>query len=246
MEIIMNKQYLGLLAALCVFTPQLSWAQEQAPAFNLSVNTALVSDYVFRGISQSDENFAIQGGLDIAHESGLYAGTWASSVDFNDGDEASVEIDLYAGYGNSINDVSYDLGVLYYAYPGADTAREYDFWEVYGSLGYDFDVASAALSVNYSPDYFNESDEAIYTHLGVDAPLPYDLSLSAGIGYQAIDDNASFGTDDYTDWNVGLGYDWNNLNLSLTYHDTDLDEPSDCADGCDARVVFAVSTEFGI
>ncbi len=213
-------------------------------AFSVSANTALVSDYVFRGISQSDENFALQGGFDIGHESGLYTGVWGSGVDFNDGDEGTIEIDLYAGYGGEYNGISYDIGGLYYAYPGADTARDYDFWEAYGSLGYDFDFMSASIGVNYSPDYFNESGDSLYTHLGVDVPLPNNFTLSGGVGYQEIDDNASFGVPDYTDWNVTLGYDWKDINLFVSYHDTDLDEPGECADGCDARVVFGISTAF--
>jgi len=216
----------------------------EGSAFEISANTALVSDYVFRGISQSDENFAIQGGFDVSHESGLYTGVWSSSVDFNDGDEANIEIDLYAGYAGEANGVSYDIGGLYYAYPGADSSLDYDFWEVYGSLGYDFEIASAAVGVNYSPDYFGSSGDAVYTYLGVDVPLPQNFTLSGGVGYQDIDDNASFGTPDYTNWHASIGYDWKNLNFSVTYHDTDLDEPGECADGCEARVVFGISAAF--
>ncbi len=214
---------------------------EESGDFDVSVNTAIVSDYVFRGISQSDENFAIQGGFDIGHKSGLYTGVWASSIDFNDGDEANIEIDIYAGYAGEVHGVSYDVGGLYYAYPGADSSLDYDFWEAYGSAGYDFDVASAAVGVNYSPDYFGSTGDAVYTHLGVDVPLPHNFTLSGGVGHQTIDDS-----ENYTDWNASLGYDWKNLNFSVTYHDTDLDEPSECADGCDARIVFGISAEFGI
>lgn len=240
----MNKKYLGLITAACVAIPQLSWAQEQNSAYDISANAAIVSDYVFRGITQSDENFAIQGGFDVAHDSGLYTGVWASSVDFNDGDEANVEIDLYAGYGGEVKGVSYDVGAIYYAYPGADSSLDYDFWEAYASLGYDFDVASASIGVNYSPDYFGSSGDAIYTNIGVDVPLPHNFTLSGGVGYQSIDDNASFGVPDYTNWNLSLGYDWEQFNLSVGYHDTDLDEPGECADGCSARVVFALSASF--
>ncbi len=239
-----KKGFSALVLGLCL-AGSAAYADE-GNAIEVSANTAIVSDYVFRGITQSDENFAIQGGFDIGHESGLYAGTWASSVDFNDGDEANIEIDLYAGYGGEVNGVSYDIGGLYYAYPGADSSLDYDFFEVYASLGYDFDVASASVGVNYSPDYFGGSDDATYTHLSVDVPLPHEITLSGGVGYQEIDDNAMFGVPDYTDWNVTLGYGWKNVSFFAAYHDTDLDEPSDCADGCDARVLFGISAEFGI
>lgn len=236
----------ALVLSLCLINTS-GHANEHSD-FQVSANAAIVSDYVFRGITQSDENFAIQGGFDAAHQSGLHTGVWASTVDFNDGDEASTEIDLYAGFSSTFGDISYDIGGIYYAYPGADTPREYDYWEIYGSLGYDFDKVSTSLSLNYSPDYYNESGDAFYTHLGIDVPLPQNLTLISGIGYQTIDDNASFGIgkDNYTDWNVGLGYDWRSLNFSVTYHDTNLDEPGECADGCESRLVFNMSTEFGI
>ena len=77
--------------------------------FDVSMNVGLTSDYIFRGISQTQSNGAIQGGLDVAHESGLYVGTWASNVDF--GGDASVEFDYYLGFGNNITEnISYDLG----------------------------------------------------------------------------------------------------------------------------------------
>lgn len=212
-------------------------------SISLSGNVAIVTDYVFRGISQSDENFALQGGFDAEHDSGLYAGVWASNVDFNDGDEADIEIDLYAGYGGEVNGVSYDAGVLYYAYPGADDTLDYDFWEVYGSLGYDFDFASANIAVNYSPEFFGDSGEAVYTNLNIDVPITDALSFGTGIGYQSIEGN---NTEEYTDWRASLNYAYNNMNFFLSYHETDLDEPNECADGCDARVVLGMSADFGI
>lgn len=236
--------YLSILTVgVLAFNPNTGFSQE-LNGFEISANTSLVSEYVFRGITQSDETIAIQGGFDVNHESGLYAGLWASSVDFNDGDEASVEVDFYAGYGGAIENVSYDVGGIYYAYPGADNSLDYDFWEIYGSVGYDFDVAAVSVGVNYSPDYFGGSGDALYSHLGVDVPLPYDLGLSAGVGYQTIDDNDAFGVPDYTDWNLSLGYSWDRFDVSVTYHDTDLDEPTECADGCDTRFVLSLTANF--
>lgn len=214
-------------------------AETQVGDFTLSANTALTTDYVFRGISQSDEGPAVQGGFDAAHSSGLYAGVWGSNVDFNDGDEASVELDFYAGYAAEYMGFTYDIGAIYYAYPGADDSLDYDFWEAAFALGYDFDVAAISGSINYSPDFFGGTGDAVYSSANLDVPLPYDLSAAAHIGYQAIDDGI-----DYTDWSLGLGYTLAGFDLSVTYYDTDLDEPSECADGCDARVVAAVSKSF--
>jgi uncharacterized protein (TIGR02001 family) len=208
----------------------------------LSGNVTLTTDYVWRGISQSNEGPAIQGGFDYAHEeSGLYAGVWASSVDFND---ASTEIDIFAGMNGSFNNFVWDLGGLYYYYPGANDNLNYDFFELAGSLGYDFDHFSLSGAINYSPEFFADSGDATYIAAYLEAPLPYDITLSAHTGYQWIDDNAAYGAQDYQDWALGLGYAVQGFDLSLTYSDTDLDEPTECADNCSDRLVFAVGRNF--
>lgn len=230
---------LSVLAVSACIIPVAAHAETQVGDFALSANVGLVSDYVFRGISQTDEGPAVQGGFDVTHSSGLYAGIWGSNVDFNDGDEANVEIDYYLGYANEYQGLSYDLGVLYYTYPGADSDLDYDFVEFSGALGYDFDVVALSGSVNYSPEFFGDTGDAFYYAAAADVPLPYDLSLSAHVGHQDIDDGI-----DYTDWSLGLGYNLAGFDLSLAYYDTNLDEPSECADGCSERVVFGVSKSF--
>lgn len=227
-----------LAVAVCAYAPAAS-AETQIGDFSLSANVGLYSDYAFRGISQSDEGPAVQGGFDVSHTSGLYAGIWGSNVNFNDGDEAKVELDYYGGYAAEYNGLAYDLGFIYYSYPGADSSLDYDFWEVAAAVGYDFGVASLSGSINYSPEFFGDTGDAVYFASALDVPLPYDITASAHVGYQAIDDGA-----DYTDWSLGLGYDFHGFGLSLSYVDTDLDEPGDCADGCDARVIFGVSKSF--
>tara|TARA_B100001989_G_scaffold253271_1_gene239450 strand:- start:7640 stop:8365 length:726 start_codon:yes stop_codon:yes gene_type:complete len=241
----MKKKIIAYTALATAFLyPVHSFAASDDFDVELSANIGFVTEYSFRGIAQSDEHPAVQGGFDISHDSGLYAGIWGSNVDFNDSDEANVEIDFYAGYGNAFHDINYDIGVIYYAYPGADSSLNYDFWEGSLAVGYDFEIFSASASVNYSPEYFGDSGDAQYYALNVDVPLPHDFSLSGHVGYQEIDDNAAFGVPDYTDWSVGLGYTYAGFDLSLQYVDTDLDEPSECADGCDSRVIFGISRSF--
>ncbi len=230
-----------MLAPLSAKATTTDWGAE------ISANVGFVTEYSFRGIAQSDENIAVQGGFDIEHDSGLYVGVWGSNVDFNDGDEANVEVDVYGGYSGSVSGVDYDIGAIYYAYPGADSSLDYDFYEVAFSLGYDFEVFSASAAVNYSPNYFADSDGAQYYALGIDVPLPADFTLSGHAGYQNIDDNAAFGVPDYTDWSVGLSYTLEGFDLSLQYVDTDLGEPGrpgECADGCNSRIIFGISRSF--
>lgn len=232
------KNSLPVLATLlCISSPVLA-----ADGGSFTGNVALTTDYVFRGISQSNEEPTIQGGMDWKDDAtGLYAGVWGSGVDFND---ATTELDFYGGVSGVIDDFSWDLGGIFYYYPGSDADLNYDFWELAAAVGYDFNLFQATVSVNYSPDYFGSSGDAWYPAVNVTVPLPYGLTADAGYAYQWIEKNAASGTADYGTWSLGLGYDLKGFNLGLKYSDTDLNEPVECADGCGARVVFTVSRAF--
>lgn len=204
-----------------------------------------VSDYVFRGITQTAEKPAIQGSFDYSHNSGIYAGVWGSNVDFNDGDEAGIEVDLYAGMKGQCGTtgVTWDVGATHFAYPGADDSLDYDYSEVKLSLGYTVGPVALNVNTNYSPNFFADSGDALYTQGGATWTLPHDFSLNGAVGHQTIDDEVAFGVADYTDWSVGIGYAIQGFNLGLKYTDTDLSR-TDCADGCDSRAVFSLSRSF--
>lgn len=206
-----------------------------AQAEGLSGNVGFATDYVFRGVSQTDESAAIQGGFDYEDPSGLHAGVWGSNVDFNNTQDGSLELDVYAGYANEVGDFSYDVGGIYYAYPGSDDSLDYDYWEAYLSVGYDFDMVGLSAGVNYSPEFFGDTGDATYVYAGVDVDLPHNLSGSAHVGHQEIDKSTN-----YTDWSVGLGYNWMDFDFAVTYTDTDLD--ANKLD--DGRVVFGISRGF--
>lgn len=240
----MKKFLLLSVATLSLSAP--ARAQDAIPG-DFSTTIGFASEYSFRGIAQSDEHPALQGAIDWSHESGFYAGIWGSNVDFNDGDEASVEADIYAGYSGEIEGFTYDLGGIYYAYPGADSDLDYDFAEAAASVGYDFGVAALSTAVNYSPDYFAGSNDATYLAAYADVPLPFlplDTKLGANAGHQWIDDNDAFGVEDYMDWGIGLSANVEGFDIGVKYIDTDLDETEDCADGCEKRVIFSLSKSF--
>ena len=227
--------------SFCVALASLS-----SPAFAgdspFTANVALTTDYVFRGISQSNEEPTIQGGMDWTDAAtGLYAGVWGSGVDFSD---ATTEMDAYGGMSGTVDDLTWDLGAIYYYYPGADDSKNYDFWELAASVGYDFGYMQTTASLNFSPDYFASSGNSYYPAVNVTVPLPYGITADAGYAYQWIEDNSAFGTPDYGTWSLGLGYEVEGFNLALKYIDTDLKEPTECADGCSQRVVFTVSRSF--
>lgn len=218
---------------------------------DFSANVGVYSDYIYRGVSQTFEEPAVQGGVDWSHDSGLYAGVWASNVNFGDGDQAHVEIDVYGGYSGSVGKFGYDIGVLQYLYPGASSSQNYDFWEITPSVSYDFDVASVGASVSYTPENFGGSDEAFFYQATIEAPIGESLTLSANIGRWNIKDNATFALPDYTVWGVGLSYALGSLHSKLAafsvgvdYIDTNIEEAACGSENCEGRAVFNISASF--
>lgn len=210
----------------------------------LSGNVGFVTDYTFRGVSQTSEAPAVQGGFDYAHPSGGYVGIWASSIDFGDA-QAGTEIDYYAGYSKEIGGgVTADGGVIYYQYPGARDDLNYDFYEVYGGISYDAQIGGQEVatdaSISYSPDYFGGSGEGYYLKAGASTPVGNGFTLDGHLGYQFIEDEDTFGLPDYADWSIGLAYELEGFELKAQYIDTSISS-TDCPDGCDAKGVLSVS-----
>ena len=146
----MKKLLHALVLSGLVASPALAMAAEKPVSpHSLSGNISLTSDYVFRGVSQTQNGPAIQGGIDYAHASGFYAGTWASNVDWVSlgfKNNSSMEIDLYGGYKGSLGDVGYDVGAITYYYPGDKIAgvKTPDTTEIY--LGGSWKFLSAKYS----------------------------------------------------------------------------------------------------
>lgn len=151
----------------------------------LSANVALVSDYRFRGVSFSDGDPAIQGGFDLTHLSGFYAGAWASSMDGSDA-FGEMELDLYAGYSTSVgNGLTLDAGLLYYVYPTGDGSADTDYFEPYASIGFLIGPADAKAGVAYAweQDSIGGQDNLyLYTDASVGIPTT-PVSVSAHLGY---------------------------------------------------------------
>lgn len=209
----------------------------------VSGSATLTSDYVFRGITQSDESPAIQAGVTFDSH-GFYADLWGSNVDFNDGDEAQLELDVSGGYKWQMGWLNADAGVIYYAYPGANRALDYDYTELKLSLSGDAGPVTLIGSGYYSPDYFGGSGDALYLNAAASLPLGKSgFALSAAAGHQWIEDEAAFGAPDYTDWNAGVSYAWDKTVFAISYINTNLSR-GDCPDGCEARVTGSVTYNF--
>jgi uncharacterized protein (TIGR02001 family) len=142
--------------------------------FNASL--AFVSDYRYRGLDQSSESAAIQGSFDWSHDKGFYLGVWASNVAF--GDSASTEFDIYAGVAREYYGITFDIGLLYYTYPGALDDLEYDFLEYYFGIIKEWDMLSLSTTVNYAPESYAGSGNATYMSFDAGVPLAHGVSLS--------------------------------------------------------------------
>lgn len=175
-----------------------------------TANVGGVSEYMFRGLSQGS-GAAIQGGLDYAHDSGFYVGTWASNVDWGVG---STELDVYGGFTGSFGEgFGFDVGAIYYYYPEVDEENEDlepDTIEAYAGIT----AGPVGLKVFYSPDYFGatsgDDDEIgnIYVAGSLGLPISESLKFVAGVGYSVADEEIYADgdelSDDYVDYNVGL------------------------------------------
>lgn len=224
-------------------------ASAQSAEHSLSGNLSLVSDYRFRGISQTWRQPAVQGGFDYAHSSGAYAGVWASNVSgnsYNNG--AGLELDLYGGYKLSLShDLTLDLGALAYVYPGAKlnsapgvaTTQKYDNLDLYAGLSWG--AFSAKLSLAAS-DYFGlNGTTAGYAYFSslparggskgssyLDLNYRFDLgTLSEGL---ALDTHLGhltlrhYGELSYTDLKLGLSKTFNGFNVGAAVVATDADK----------------------
>ena len=222
--------------------------------WEIAGNVALVSDYRFRGISQSDEDLALQGGFDASWSPGFYVGIWGSTVDFDTnglGFDGSLELDYYAGFSSDINDSwSYDVGYMYYDYPGDDGGFG-DYQEIYGSVSWN----DLTVGVNYSDDYYAETDEFFYVYGNYSFSLPYDIALDLHAGYNSLEetkydsagnvtDGGFLATDEdgYADWSISLTKTLMGIDFSIAYVDTSLDEEDVFdTDWAEATGVFTIS-----
>jgi uncharacterized protein (TIGR02001 family) len=189
----------------------------------VSANISLTSDYVFRGISLSDNGQAVQGGFDYETEV-WYAGTWASNV------VEGIEIDVYAGFTPSTGPIDWDIGAIGYFYPGADDdGAEFDYYEAKVAASHDFtEQFTAGAEIFYAPENFGETGDALYWEINGAYQINDAFSVDAHYGNQTIEEpNGPDTEDDYNTWNLGATHAFHGFEIDLRYHDTDIDAGSD-------------------
>ncbi len=228
---------LPLVIALASWPTIASGQTEEAtdtPFIEVSTNVSVVSDYRFRGISLSDRDPALQGGIDFSTAPGFFFGAWASTVADTGG--SNIELDLYGGYANAIAGIDYSVSVVGYVYPGGE---DVNYVELFANAEKSIDDATFKLEFAYIPEQNNFEDDNFYVSTGVDVALPkvpLTLNLSAGressVGFRKWD------------WLAGVSWSYENLTLSAAYVDTNYDDVSEAGRLGRAGAVVSLTAEF--
>lgn len=208
---------------------------QDATAPKISWNAAATSDYVFRGVSQTQESPAISAGVDLTNGA-FYAGAWASNVDF--GDDTDAEVDLYGGWRPEVSGWNLDLGGVAYLYTGQPDGADYDYVELKAAASRAVGPVTVGGAVYWSPDFFGASeDEATYLEANA-AFVPADRwTVSGAVGRQWVSSDL-----DYATWNLGAAYALtDHLSVDVRYHDTD---QHDFGDSYGARAVASLKAAF--
>lgn len=219
----MKKLVQALVLTGLVGMPTFAMAAEESP-HSVSANVGMTSNYIFRGISQTGGEMAIQGGLDYSHSSGFYLGTWGSNVgwieDFQRYDSGNVEIDVYGGFRGDIGStgLTFDVGAIQYIYPGKNTPNgspagdglpDGDTTEVYGALGWKWFTAKYSYYVSDDVFGFGNADGSDYLDISASVPIG-ETGLTAGAHWGTFNFENNSGQD-YDDWKVSLAYDMGKL-----------------------------------
>ena len=207
---------------------------------SFSANASVTNNYIWRGLTQTTNEPAVQGGIDWGHSSGFYAGTWVSNVQYASDDVYSYEHDMYAGWSGDVGPVSLDVGYLYYNY---DEEAEFDFGEVYATVGFGGFSASAYVLTNTEADEVGDQDfdagEAYYISIDYAFEIGNGIEIGLHGGYHDGDFMEAFnGADgDYYDYNISLSKGGFGFMIS----DTDVGGPASEGGLDNDEVKFVVS-----
>jgi len=261
-----TMQRLSFIAATALLggmllASQAATAQRTIESVGLTVTTtpAIVTDYMFRGISQTRSGPALQGTIDVEHTSGLYVGAFVSNATFRS-TNVRQEVDGSFGYRFAVGDLKLDFGGTYFGYPGYEAPTggfEVGWWEATIRASYEIAPVKFLGYVAYSPNFSGESGNALYAEIGVDAALDFGFTLSARAGYQWIQRNivpanwngqdGYFGTPDYAVLSFGFSRElFAGIIGSVTGIYSTL-STGDCFGGaqiCGMRVVGSLSRPF--
>lgn len=190
-----------------------------AQDFAVTGNVGITSDYIFRGVSQTNTDPAIQGGVDVT-SGPFYAGLWASNVDFSTTTDA--EVDAYFGVKPEFGGFTFDFAAIYYGYINSPSGLDEAYWEGKAAVSRAFGPLTVGGALYYSPEFYGESGEALYYEVNGAYAINDAWSVSGAVGEQTFDELPSFA--EYTTWNLGVSWAFApHLTLDLRYHDTEED-----------------------
>lgn len=227
------KQSNFLLATALLLALPFAAQAEDEPESPLSWEVSAVSDYLFRGVSQTDENATVQGSITWASPVGLYVGSFASGVDFGT-DSPDVEVDYFVGYSFDVSEsVNIDVLLNRYTYPGASDLAYNELVTTTTFAG------DWALNVSYTNDVWASDTTGWYYGLSHDWSLPNDFTLSANVGRSVFEDNSV--AEDYTDWGVGVSRSFGPADVSLGYYGVDGKGRDNFGELADSRLLLTVT-----
>ena len=225
----MNHRVTTLAFALLLSAPFVAQAEEESP---IAWEVTGVSDYVFRGASQTDEKPTLQGDFSYTTSAGLYAGVWASGVDFGD-EKSDLELNPYIGWNTDLSEtVNFDAMLVRYVYPDA------------GSNNYNELVTTTTFAetysatVAYSNNVWNTDTDGWYLAVGGEWALPQEFSLNAGVGDNTFKEDVA---EDYVDWTVGVSRAFGPATVGLAYVGTNSRGEYNFGETADDRVVLSVT-----
>lgn len=209
----MRKQLISL--ALLALMPLAAQAQDEDDS-GFNWNAAATSEYMFRGISQTDDHPAIQAGAGYSWSNGFYVGAWASNVDF--GEDTDAEVDTFIGWNGDLSDnVNLDVQINRYNYVGEPDGVDYAYNELIGKLSF---AENYSATLGYTNDFLATETDSIYVAVGGSWDVGKDINLTAGVGYTTVDEDLS-SEDGYIDYSIGVNRDFGPVNIGLGYIGTD-------------------------
>lgn len=219
----MNKILAAVLALSTTVVAPAAYADEAESDVTITGSVALTSQYRLRGISQTDEDVAIQGGITVAHSSGFYVGTWASNLSGQGsfgGD--NLELDLIGGYTKAVGSFTLDGGVIYYVYPG--TGGNFDFLDIYGSVSFPAGPINTKVAAIYAPkDKAIGSKDNLWVYSDFAFPISdTPVTLKAHVGYTSGGSALAGPDGNYVDYAVGADIAIKNLTFNVSYIGTDI------------------------
>ena len=222
-----------LKTVIAISTLALMGATSTTAYAEVTANVAATSNYLWRGQEQTNGDAAISGGIDYVNESGFYAGTWVSNASW--ADEMTYELDFYAGFGGDINEnISYDVGYIYYAYPDAASSADADFSEIYGSLSMGgFSFGASILATSAASGDGSDFGDSLYLTADYGFAIGSNgTEMALHVGHYSGD---FIGDDNIIDYGISISKDGFTLGLS----DNDID-------GSDLNAYVAYSVDFNL